>query len=148
MILNIWRYRMRKVAIEQTQKIVDNVEPLPSKQMWLTGRRRCYRTASWQCENEPLWLGGCWAAGTGGRCAWISVAVTIIEEERETQTENKFMPPKWTIKDLMYERCQASSPCSEAAWRYVICCWKWSCREAKTWWWYNSFIFKNKATPR
>lgn len=83
------------VALEQTPKSVGH---LPSKQIGLTGRRRCYRTASWQCENEPLWLGGCWAAGTGGRCAWISVAVIIIGEERERQTENKFMPPKCTMK--------------------------------------------------
>lgn len=136
-----------KVALEQTPK---NVGRLPSKQIWLTGRRRCYRTASWQCENGPLWLGGCWAAGTGGRCAWIWVAVIIIGEGREIHRQrisSCHLNAQWNIHELMYEWCQASSPCSEAAWRYVICCWKWSCREAETWWWYNCFISQNKITP-
>lgn len=77
-----FRSRIQKQSLNDYQN-GDNTDRLQGKQVWLTGRRRCYRTASWQCENEPLWLGGCWAAGTGGRCAWISVAVTVVEEERD-----------------------------------------------------------------
>lgn len=40
----------------------------------LTGMRRCCHGPSLQLESRPLWMEGCWSAGTDVVCAWTSVA--------------------------------------------------------------------------
>lgn len=40
----------------------------------LTGMQRCCHGSSLQLESGPLWMEGCWSAGTDVACAWTSVA--------------------------------------------------------------------------
>lgn len=57
----------------------------------LTGMRRCCHGPSLQLESGPLWMEGCWSAGTDVVCAWTSAAAVQQSNNLKKSQGNKII---------------------------------------------------------